>query len=225
MGQKTTALFKVASVLFAAFSLIGCGNHYDRIVESDYSFSGRFGSYNSYQFVVDNSFEGTENQRHLIENFIDNKLKKWGYEKKEKKPDLIVLYRFYYDDFEMKGYEQPIFENWITHKFSSKLLAASLIETSPESKPLIGASVHRKENYDLKSYKLREGTVLISFYDRKASKNVWQGYASGVFGDSFLSDKFLENATLKVLNKYRVLSRSSPKKSRWFKHGFHSGNS
>ncbi len=172
---------------------------------------------------MDESFEGTSEQKDLIEQFIDKKLGNWGYEKSEKKPDLIVLYRLYYDDFKMTGYEQPSFEQWLTRNFSSRLLGARTDTAKTKSLQHSTMVSLVKEDYNAQSYELREGTILISFYDRRAKKTIWQGYASGIFNRGLLADNFLRNATLKVLNQYRILSKNSYRRNRWFKHGFQSG--
>ena len=56
-------------------------------------------------------------------------------------------------------------------------------------------------------YNLRQGTLLVLMYDRERKKSIWQGYASGVFGDSFYSDKrYLQGAVRSIFDQYKVFA-------------------
>ena len=198
--------------------LAGCGNYYGHVIESDYSFDGSFGHYDSYNFIADKNFEGTDTHKELIETYLQQTLNTWGYEYRQKKPNLLIFYKLYYDDFQMKGYSQPDFEQWVNQKYSGKLIADSYqSETDGDStittfNPYSEGGSWDTENaqYNPVLCDLREGTLLISFYDRRKRKTVWQGYASGIFGnDRFDNNRFVRHIVFRIMDKYRVLADKS----------------
>ena len=208
-------------LLIAVLMLCGCGNYYGHVIESDYSFDGNFSRYDSYDFIADRNFEGSGLHKELIEQYLDQTLTNWGYEQKQKRPSLLIFYKLYYDDFQMKGYQQPNFEQWVNQKYSGNLVASALAEPVDEGDSTItnfdpfteGGSWNTDDaTYDPVLCDLREGTLLISFYDRKLKKTIWQGYASGIFGnDRFDNSRFVRHIVYRIMDKYRVLadSRSS----------------
>lgn len=203
-------------ILLCVVLFSSCGKYYGHLIESDYSFDGNFGNYHSYNFIADKNFEGSELHQELIEKYLGQSLDKWGYEQKAKKPSLLIFYKLYYEDFEMKGYNQPNFEAWVQENFSTKLIGkASSGEASADSTitafdPTSEGGVAKTVGYDPRLCELREGTLLISFYDRKKKKTVWQGYASGIFGnDRFDNNRFVRHIVYRIMDKYRVLADKS----------------
>lgn len=203
-------------LLIAVVMLSGCGNYYGHVIESDYSFDGNFGRYDSFDFIADRNFEGSELHKELIEQYLDQTLTNWGYERRNKRPSLLIFYKLYYDDFQMKGYQQPNFENWVNQKYSGNLVASALAEKPADSDSTISSFDAFSESgswntddatYDPVLCDLREGTLLISFYDRKLKKTIWQGYASGIFGnDRFDNNRFVRHIVFRIMDKYRVLA-------------------
>ena len=198
--------------------LSGCGNYYGHLIESDYSFDGNFGRYSSYAFVADKHFEGSELHKDLIEKFMAQNLTRWGYQQKDKKPNLLVFYKLYYEDFKLQGYTQPNFEQWVQENFSASISDRATSGGEQDSvitsfNPYVEGGTYgasSRERYDPVQCDLREGTLLISFYDRRKKKTVWQGYASGIFGnDRFDNDRFIRHIVFRIMDKYRVLANKS----------------
>ena len=121
----------VAIILFFG----SCGNYYGHVIESDYSYDGSFGQYNSYDFIADKNFEGSQEHKDLIEKYLGQTMDRWGYEKKDRRPNLLIFYKLYYDDFKMKAYSQPDFEQWVNEKASRKVIAEAVAESSFEIVP------------------------------------------------------------------------------------------
>ena len=149
---------------------------------------------------------------------MEQNLEHWGYEKTNKKPSLIIFYSLHYDNMEMKGYTQPNFEQWVRENFSNKVVGqtadagvssdSTFSSFNPYSEN--GSVVKTVNRYDPVLCELKEGTLLISFYDRKKKKTVWQGYASGIFGnDRFDNNRFVRHIVHRIMDKYRILSRNS----------------
>ncbi len=195
-------------LLFAVVLLSGCSKYYNHVIESDYSYDGSFNRYKTYDFVVKADFEGTPDQKEAIEKYLSQNLELWGYSRKERKPNLVVFYNLYFEDLEFQGYRQPDFETWVKWNFSNKIIAAKedsllTVEDYLNDKSTTGDS----ENYDKIKYNLKEGTLLISLYDRRKDKTIWQGYASGVLGsDEFKNDRIIRHIVSRVMDKYRVLA-------------------
>ncbi len=211
---------KVLPIVISVLFISGCGNYYGHVIESDYSFEGNFGKYETYNFVADKNFQGSELHQELIEKFMTQNLNKWGYKHADKKPSLLVFYKLYYDDFKLQGYSQPNFEQWVAENFSAKIDRSSREEFSNDSdstfasfNPYVEGGTYgasSRTRYDPILCDLREGTLLISFYDRKKKKTVWQGYASGIFGnDRFDNDRFVRHIVFRILDKYRVMANKA----------------
>ncbi len=211
-----------AFILFSSLLVLAsCGKYYGHVIESDYSFDGKFGKYDTYNFIADKNFEGTELHQELIEKFMEQNMDNWGYSRSDKKPSLLVFYRLYYEDFKMKGYNQPDFEQWLSENHGAQLDEKSIADdqAAPED-ALAGFDPFEESGFVKKDKKLvaydpilcdlREGTLLISFYDRKRRKTIWQGYASGIFGnDRFDNNRFVRHIVYRILDKYRVLADKS----------------
>jgi hypothetical protein len=176
------------TTLVLATLLSGCYSYREYPVEYDYSYHGRFKKYKSYAFLQNANIE--ENQtdpaidltNEIIENVIENRLGTQGYKLKTDKPNLLVSYKIYYDSLNFRGYDQPDIENWV--KFSKS-----------------------DANYDPRKYELKKGTLLIQLYDRKQEKSVWQGYATGVYGNIYFNnERQLKIAVRSILDRYKFLA-------------------
>lgn len=168
--------------------LSGCYSYREYPVEYDYSYHGRFKKYKSYAFLQNANSE--ENQadpeidltNDIIEQVIENRLGTQGYKLKTEKPNLLVSYKIYYDSLNFRGYNQPEIEDWV--KFSKTDV-----------------------NYDPRKYNLKKGTLLIQLYDRKQEKSVWQGYATGVYGNIYFNnERQLKIAVRSILDRYKFLA-------------------
>jgi hypothetical protein len=168
--------------------LSGCYSYREYPVEYDYSYHGRFKKYKSYAFLQNADTEKIQTDpdidltNEIIENVIENRLGTQGYKLKTDKPNLLVSYKIYYDSLNFRGYDQPDIENWV--KFSKS-----------------------DQNYDPRKYELKKGTLLIQLYDRKQEKSVWQGYATGVYGNIYFNnERQLKIAVRSILDRYKFLA-------------------
>lgn len=97
---------------------------------------------------------------------------------KAKGPDLIVNFRVFESPTTLKGSEGYGKSYWGGAKY--------------------------REISDTTSYDVKAGTLLISFVDRKLSKVVWQGFASGLIdNDKFIKEKgTIREAVNMIIDEY-----------------------
>lgn len=198
-------------ILFIAviISLSACTS-YDYVVHSDYSYDGDFDRYKSFTFVSNKSFAGSLEEKETIERYLSGTLRAWGYDFTERRPGLMIFYSVYYEDLNFKGFNQPEFQSWIRSNYSEKQVIFKK-DTLPDG-TIEDAFVQEgrndsSETYDKIDYKLREGTLLISMFDRKKHKVIWQGYASGIFGpDNLKNERIMRSAIGKILDEYKLLA-------------------
>lgn len=181
------------------------------VVGSDYSYEGRFHKYKSFDFAGNGTFVGSTYDKALFEKYVGGILSSWGYSNKAKKPDLYVFYSIYYDDLNMQGYNQPNLREWSGSQpgLGDDVMGVDtiLVDSSSRQKPF---RRQKEEGYHAVKLNLREGTILISFFDRRQEKTVWQGYASGVFGtDKIKNERTLRSAILKVMDEFKLTTYSS----------------
>ncbi|WP_250630693.1 DUF4136 domain-containing protein [Rhodoflexus caldus] len=181
--------FTCAAVLMTvALSFTNCSTSQKLKVESDYSYHGKFKKYKSFDFVKDMNPNRLEDdpQSRIIEDEIRFRMGLIGYKQTDKKPDLLVSYRIFFDDLRFTGFNQPDIEEWVRYE-------------------------DEKEKYDPIKYNLRQGTLLILFFDGKQQRTVWQGYASGIFGNAlFASEKMLKRPVRAIFDRYRFLAEGFP---------------
>lgn len=187
------------NLLFLLIILISsCASQKDYIIESDYSYSGRFNKYKTYDFLVMQESD-TSSHKEVIEKNISSKMSAQGYKRASKKPDILISYKVFNDNFEMKGYQQPHFDTWVTNNWSDIWLANG-----------DGLDVHNpgiNAEYNEQAYNMSQGTLHISFFDRKRRQTVWQGYASGVFASNEeSSERSVRVATSKIFRQFRIIS-------------------
>lgn len=185
---------KIVYFIPIAIMLAGC-MRYDYLVEHDYSYKGDFKKYSSFYFMNNpNMVEDSIFSKEMLEDAIKFQMEVLGYEMIENKPNLLVSYTLYYDDFKFKGYLQPKLEEWIEKN---------------------DIDVEDDEEYDPVKYELMEGTLLIQLIDKKKNSIVWQGYSSGVFANHFASNsRFIKRSVRSIFNQYRVLAEGFVVESR-----------
>lgn len=171
------------ALLSTVFLVSGCFSYREYPVEYDYSYHGKFKKYRSYAFlenanpVYDSSVSNT-----IIEKVIRNRLAVQGYKYKRDKPNLLVSYKIFFDSLNFQGYDQPDIEEWVRY-----------------SKTTI--------EYDKHRYTLKKGTLLIQLYDRKQDRSIWQGYATGVYGNIYFNnERQLKIAVRSILDRYKFLA-------------------
>jgi len=207
----------ILSLLFMAIS--ACIPVYEYVVEYDYSYAGNFKKYRSFDFMKNPYTGGTEAYNAIIEKAITERMGAQGYRYYDKKPSLLITYKIFYDDFYLNGYNQPNLEIWIKNVYSKNYLTVSDIDITDSTQFVDNGFSEEededvlelrkvKDRYDPIKCALREGTIFISFLDRRSERVVWQGYGSGIFGNkNFNNEKFLQITVRKILDKYRILAR------------------
>ncbi len=201
-------LLQLQSSILALF-IFSCSS-YDYVIESDYSYKGNFNKYKSFAFVYNKDFGGSPHDREIIEKYLSGTLKAWGYEKKDKRSSILIFYSLYYEDMNFQGFNQPDFENWVRWNYSNDEVVFK--KDTLKIRNLVGTPVDTEltmwdQVYDKVNYELQEGTILISLYDRKKHKTVWQGYASGIFGkDQFKNERIMKSAVRRIMDEYKLLA-------------------
>ncbi|MCU0394050.1 MAG: DUF4136 domain-containing protein [Thermoflexibacter sp.] len=186
MKKNYYLIFKLLG-MFAVFAFVcsACMSSRKYQVESDYSYQGKFKKYKTFAFLKDTNAD-TSLQNSIIEEEIKFRMELLGYKLDEKKPHLLVSYKIFYDNLRFTGYSQPEIEAFVKNE-----------EYLDE----------KDQNYDPIKYNLREGTLLIVFFDGKQERAIWQGYASGIFGNAFFnSSKYLKKPVRLIFDKYKFLA-------------------
>ncbi len=180
-------------LLVLIFLLTSCIAERDLIIESDYSYHGKFKKYDTFNFLTLNdtvNFNGLSDS--MIKHEIERRLNAQGYEKSDK-PSFYVAYKVYGSDLTFRGYDQIDLDSW-EQNFAEIAENESTLEYLKEAK------------YVDREYRLSEGTLLIDFIDRKTSGLIWQGYASGLFSNQSYFSKDIRYSVRMILNEYRVLA-------------------
>lgn len=155
------------------------------VIEYDYDYKGNFKKYNSFYFMHNARVDQDSAQKAfnpLLEEAIQNRMEILGYKMTKEKPRLLVAYSIYYDDMKFRGYIQPELDKWIEKEIE-------------------------EDEYDPIKIELREGTILVQLIDTKKNNTVWQGYASGVFGNSYFNnEKYIKRAVRSIFEQYRVMA-------------------
>ncbi len=172
------------SILLLSLAVAGCYSYREYPVEYDYSYHGRFKRYKSFAFMENNVAEqdtSTVNNQ-VIKDIIKTRLQNQGYRYRTERPNLLVTYKIYYDSLNFRGYDQPDIESWVKYE-------------------------REMEEYNPRKYDLRKGTLLIQLYDRKQERSIWQGYATGVYGNIYFNnERQLKIAVRSILDRYQFLA-------------------
>lgn len=172
----------VSFFLLPLLLLTCCMPYKELPVEYDYSYRGDFTKYKTFDLFIPATEDDRLNQNPVIENLIIDRMKFLGYERSEKKPNLLVSYKVYADSLNFNGYNQPDIEYWV--------------------------KTQKKDiDYNPLKFNLKEGTLLIQLYDRKQNRSIWQGYATTNYGNiAYHDERALRNAVLSILDKYRFFA-------------------
>jgi len=170
-------------ILGCTLIITGCFSYREYPVEYDYSYHGKFNKYHTYAFL-ENSYQASDTSvsNTIIEKVIKARLGVQGYKYKKEKPNLLVSYKIYFDSLKFHGYDQPNIEEWVRYSKTN-------------------------EEYDKHYYTLKKGTLLIQLYDRKQDRSIWQGYATGVYGNIYFNnERQLKIAVRSILDRYKFLA-------------------
>jgi hypothetical protein len=177
-------------VLLLSLLVLGSCMRNEYLVESDYSYSGTFKNYKTFDFMTEiGANKDSTDQREAIQNSVKRRMELQGYRYKSKNPDLLVSYKMFYGDFDFYGYNQPDFENWLVYE-------------------------NEDEAYDPVSYNMYEGTIIVILWDRKKRRVVWQGYATTMFGNPYQNEKYIKWAVRSIFDQYRVFGEELENQNR-----------
>lgn len=179
MKAFPTTIAILSIILFVS----GCFSYREYPVEYDYSYHGKFKKYHSYAFLENGTDENDSTvSNDIIEKVIKDRFAVQGYRYKDEKPHLLVSYKIYFDSLNFQGYDQQDIEDWV--KYSKSTI-----------------------NYNKHKYTLKKGTLLIQLYDRKQNRSIWQGYATGVYGNIYFNnERQLKIAVRSILDRYKFLA-------------------
>jgi hypothetical protein len=170
---------RIYFIMLVLVVLSSCLGYKELPVEYDYSYSGTFKKYRTFDIMRPVGMVDSTMTNQLIENSILSRMKFLGYRQTDRRPHLIVGFKMFTDSLHFNGYNQPDIEEWVKGQDQSL-------------------------NYDPLKYNLKSGTLLIQLFDRRQNKSIWQGYATTMYGGiDFQNQRHLKNAVISILDKYR----------------------
>lgn len=162
-----------------ALLLSSCLGFKELPVEYDYSYSGNFKRYRTFNIMKPIGLNDTTMMNEMIEKSIISRMKFLGYKLTNTRPHLIVAFKMFSDSLKFNGYNQPEIEEWVKTQRTDV-------------------------DYNPKKLDMKSGTLLIQLYDRRQNKSIWQGYATTFYGGiDFNNQRHLRNAVISILDKYR----------------------
>ncbi|WP_258105169.1 DUF4136 domain-containing protein [Marinoscillum sp. MHG1-6] len=212
---------KNVSLIAFLVLLSSCFSMKDYVLDSDYSYRGRFNKYRTFNFMDDENTDASSSNNEVVQKAIKSRLSSMGYSQQDDKPDLLITYRFYYNDVSFLCYDQPEFNSWVKNnlggvEFEKKKydsasfypvynLEEESIEVDEDGNSYVVTSTG--EYIPIKQEML-EGMIYLTFFDAKKNNTVWSGYMSGVFQDNKMeNERFLRASVGKILDDYKVLAR------------------
>jgi hypothetical protein len=152
------------------------------LVRSDHELNTDFSKYKSFYWapqILDKTddelmFLNDLNFKAMIMEAVNDEMEGLGYEPNENAPDLIVNFRVFSKPARLKG-------------------------TSGYGMSYWGGQEYRSIS-DTTSYEVDPGTLLISLVDRKQSKMIWHGFASGLLDNNeFVKDEVKIREAVKLI--------------------------
>ena len=190
--MKSPALFTMIAMVF-----FSCSSLQQRSIQYDYSYQASFNDYDSFKFIDPNDLQPGNPVSDLIFKSIHDRLQAQGYKYNDTSPSLLINYKIFDTEVDFVGYQQPGMNQFINR--TDDLLRHDVTRNIAND---------RGFEYQYKRYKLKKGTLLISFFDIEQERTIWQGYASGIYVPDAENDRFLKWAVGKILDKYEVISNN-----------------
>lgn len=192
--------------------LVGCVTTKDVVLDSDYSYKGRFNRYRTFNFMADESTNAFDHNT-VVQKVVQSRLGAMGYQREETNPDLLITYKFFYDQVDFLVYNQPDFNQWVKSTYGAQLArgnvdSLSLVADTKKKTDSGDSSLPESQGYDPIKTPMLEGMIFLSFYDTRRNQHVWSGYMSGVFRDTNNDNEvFLRSSIGKIMDEYKVLAR------------------
>lgn len=177
-------------------SLSGCFSLHEAKIESDYSYSGNFRRYRTYDFMqgpglaADSSHLGR-----VLREAIQTRLGQQGYRPSHERPDLLVNFRLFEGSLRLRGYNQEALERWV------KQVGDRDVEEDFQNPN------RYRPSYSPVNLQLNDGTLLVTLVDARSQRAVWNGYASGVeVPNGALGEIVLRRSVRSIFDRYRVFT-------------------
>jgi len=178
-------------------SLGSCATMQEARVESDYSYSGNFRRYRTYDFMHTHGLLSDTSRLGLVlRDAIQTRLQQQGYRPAAKRPDLLVNYRVFEGAVNLRGYNQEELEQWVAQHEEAE-------DSSDPSRAEPGS-----HSYQPIRRLLTDGTLMVTLVDARSQRAVWNGYASGVdVPDNARAEIVLRRSVRSIFDRYRVLAK------------------
>jgi hypothetical protein len=185
--KPTAALF-----LGLALTLSGCFASREARIESDYSYSGNFRRYRTYEFVTGSGMAAdTSKLGEVLRDAIRTRMKIQGYRPARNRPDLLVIFRLFEGDMAFRGYAQEDLTRWVNN---------GQVEDDETPK-------EDRKGYQPVRMILAEGTLLVTLVDSRTNRAVWNGYASGVtVPPGPQGEVVLRRSVRSIFDQYRIFT-------------------
>jgi hypothetical protein len=96
--------FRKLMLLGMVISIGSCLSYEKYVVESDYSYLGKFKRYETFDFLSDANYNNLQNQQDTtLRLAIASRMKLQGFKQEERNPSLLVTYKVFYDDFSFQA--------------------------------------------------------------------------------------------------------------------------
>ncbi|GAA4354372.1 hypothetical protein GCM10023185_16130 [Hymenobacter saemangeumensis] len=162
-------------------------------VESDYSYSGKFHRYRTFEFMQGPGLASDSSEvGKVLREAIHTRLRQQGYRPAASgKPDLLVNFQLFAGNIRLRGYEQQSLEEWIKRGYEDD-------EYTPE---------RMRQTYQPVNMLMSDGTLMVTLIDARNQRAVWNGYASGVEVPNGISmDLLLRRTVRSIFDNYRVFT-------------------
>ncbi|MCB2379693.1 DUF4136 domain-containing protein [Hymenobacter sp. BT635] len=182
-----------ATLLFGlSLALSGCFAAREARIESDYSYTGNFRRYRTYEFVTGQGLAAdTSKLGEVLRDAIRTRMRVQGYKPARSRPDLLVMFRLFEGDMAFRGYAQEDLSRWMT---------SGMVEDDETPK-------ENRQGYQPVKMVLAEGTLLVTLIDNRTNRAVWNGYASGVtVPPGVQGEAVLRRSVRSIFDQYRVFT-------------------
>ena len=188
------SLLKLLSGLCLSAALSSCFTTREARIESDYSYSGNFRRYRTFDFMRGSGLVAdTSHLGQVLRSAIQTRLGQQGYKpaSSNRRPDLLVNFRLFEGTMNFRGYKQEAIERWVEAD------AVEDDETPKES----------RHGYDPVRRLLTDGTLMVTLVDARSQRAVWNGYASGVeVPNSAMAEVVLKRSVRSIFDRYRIFT-------------------
>ncbi len=162
--------------------LIGGCNSQRSLIESQFSYNGRFNEYETFGFIsnqesLNNGLDRYDNR--VIQSIIYKRFMAMGYSYEPDTPDLLITFRYFQEGTRLIASDQKSLTSWIN-----------------------SMNKDEEDEYLLKRVVNNDGTLSIFFIDRITSNIVFQGYYKDYQQDD--ADYRIVSSIGQILDKYQI---------------------